>query len=116
MEVIMGLIKVESHSTYQILNIEGDFVTENDANDLRESFRNIAKTDNNKVILNFKNLSYMSSTSLGVLLSANALLEKNNGKMIICNLSDYMLNIFQITKLNLILAISDNSDSAIQSL
>jgi anti-anti-sigma regulatory factor len=53
---------------------------------------------------------------LGAFLSANALVEKGSGKMLICSASDYIANIFSITKLTLIFPLYSNLDEAVAAL
>ncbi len=105
----------EKFDNYVILHLEGDFVGNEDVDKLRDMFRAISN-DSNNLIIDLKNVSYLNSTSLGALLSANALFEKKGGKALVCSLSDYLKNIFSITKLTLIFTLYDNCEEAIKAL
>ena len=105
----------EKFDNYVVLHLNGDFVGSDDVNKLRDMFRAISQESNN-LIIDFKNVSYLNSTSLGALLSANAIFEKKGGKALVCNLSDYLKNIFNITKLTLIFTIYNSIDEAVKAL
>ncbi len=101
----MGIIKIEEKGKINFVHLEGDFVTNDDINNLRSSLRSLAEKDNNFAIVNLVKTNFLSSAALGVLLSANALFERQNGKIVLCSPNDYILNLFKITKLDLILDI-----------
>jgi anti-sigma B factor antagonist len=100
---------------YVVLYLNGDFVGSNDVDKLRDMFRAISHQTNN-IIIDLQGVSYLNSTSLGAFLSANAMFEKEGGKALICNLSNYLKNIFQITKLTLIFTIYDSVEDALKAL
>lgn len=108
----MPTFTIEEKDNYKVMNLSGDYVAVEDIDLFREKLKELAKSENNKVILNFKEVSYLNSTALGVLLSANALFEKNNGKLLICNVNDYLQNIFSITKLTFIFTLYSSVEEA----
>lgn len=112
----MANIIVEDYKDYVVMKLQGDFVGSEETDKLRETFRNLAEQQKNKVIIDLKEVVYLASVSLGVLLSGNAMISKIKGKVVICNPSDYLMNIFNITKLTLIFKIFDNIDDAINDI
>lgn len=108
----MPSFNIEEKENYQIMNLVGDFVAVEDIDLFREKLKELAKSEKNKVILNLKEVSYLNSTALGVLLSANALFERNNGKLLICNVNEYMKNIFSVTKLTFIFTLYSSIEEA----
>ncbi len=112
----MPIFNIEEKDNYLILNIVGDFVAIEDIDLLRNKLKQLAKEEKNKVILNLKEVSYLNSTALGVLLSANALFERNGGKLLICNVNDYLKNIFSITKLTFIFTLYSSIEEAAKKL
>lgn len=112
----MPSFNIEERENYQIMNLVGDFVAVEVIDLFREKLKELAKSEKNKVILNFKEVSYFNSTALGVLLSANALFDRNNGKLLICNVNDYMKNIFSITKLTFIFTLYSSIEEAAKQL
>ncbi|MEG0839021.1 MAG: STAS domain-containing protein [Hydrogenoanaerobacterium sp.] len=64
-----------------------------------------ASMDNvNSLIMDFKSLDYISSAGLRVLLSAQKVMSKQ-GKMVIRNVNDTILEVFEVTGFNDILTI-----------
>ncbi|MEG0272324.1 MAG: STAS domain-containing protein [Christensenella sp.] len=64
-----------------------------------------ASMDNvNNLIMDFKSLDYISSAGLRVLLSAQKVMSKQ-GKMVIRNVNDTILEVFEVTGFNDILTI-----------
>jgi anti-sigma B factor antagonist len=112
----MTKIEVYNYNNYKVIELAGDFVGVEEVDELREKFKEVGSEDNLNLIVDLKKVNYLNSTSLGAFLSANALLEKGNGKMLLCNASDYIANIFSITKLTLIFPIYSSLDEAIASL
>ena len=105
----------EKFDNYVVLHLDGDFVGSDDVDKLRDMFRAISRQTKN-LIIDLQGVSYLNSTSLGAFLSANAMFEKEGGKALVCNLSSYLKNIFQITKLTLIFTIYDSVDEAVKAL
>lgn len=112
----MPIIKIEEHNDYKILNLEGDFVASEDINELRSNLKELSSQDKNFIIINLANTNFLSSAALGVLLSANAMFEKHNGKLVLANMSDYIRNLFSITKLDMIFEIFPSIYDAVKSL
>lgn len=67
-----------------------------------------------KVLLNFGNVEYLSSAALGKLITLNKKLQTANGKLILCNISPTIYEVFEITKLNKLLAICKDEQEALQ--
>jgi anti-anti-sigma factor len=109
-------VTIENLEKYSILHLEGDFngVEENDL--LLTSFRELSTQKRDVVLVNLKNVQYLNSASIGVLLSGNALIKKIGGKIILYNASDYLENTFSVTKLNLALTICKDFESAINTI
>lgn len=103
--IVMAIIKIEEKGNKSLVHLEGDFVTNDDINNLRSSLKSLAEKDNNFVVVNLAKTNFLSSAALGVLLSANALFDRHNGKIVLCSPNDYIMNLFKITKLDLILDI-----------
>jgi len=101
----MALIKIEEKENFCVAFLEGDFVSTDDINLLRSTLKELSQKENNRLIINLSKTNFLSSASLGVLLSGNAMFEKNDGTIIVCCASDYIENLFKITKLNLIFKI-----------
>jgi len=113
----MALMKLDTQTGYSILYLEGDFIGGEEINELRFKLKDFGENaPENNLIVDLKNVSYLNSTALGVFLSANAVFEKNNGKLLLCNSTAYLDNIFTITKLTLIFNLYKSIEEAVKSL
>ena len=108
---------MEKKDGYSILSLEGDFVGGDEINELRDTLKDFAKIPpHNKLVVDLHLVSYLNSTALGVFLSANAVFEKNDGKLLLCASSSYLDNIFAITKLTLIFPLYKTVEDAIAAI
>ena len=109
-------IELEDCKDYSIMHLSGDFngVDENDA--LYASFRELSKAGKDKLIVDLKEVVYLNSASMGVLLSGNAMITKNVGKMVLYSANDYLMNLFNITKLNIAIPVVRYKDEALELL
>lgn len=112
----MSQIKVEEQIGGVILHLKGQFVGGDETDKLRDTFKEVATRDNNKLIVNLEKATYLNSTALGVLISAHANFAKREGQIILCNLDKSIENIFVITKLIQVFTITHTLDEAIKLL
>ncbi len=110
----MPQIKVEEQIGGTIVHLKGQFVGGDETDKLRNSLKKISEEKKNILILNLDKVSYLNSTALGVLISAHANFAKRDGKIILCNISKSIENIFVITKLTLVFEITDTLSEAIK--
>ena len=109
-------IEIEDKQNYTLLKLIGDFNSSVENESLLKSFKEIAKSHPKNVLIDLTKVVYLNSGSIGTLLSGNALIKKNDGKVVIFGASDYIKNIFDITKLNLALEIYDSEEDALKAL
>ena len=112
----MSKILIEDFNDYKIMKLEGDFVGGDETDKLSAALKKIAQDQKNKLIVELSKVTFLNSMALGVLLSANALFNKEKGKVILCNASDYLKAIFETTKLSLIFKIDTDVEDAKKSI
>jgi anti-anti-sigma factor len=97
-------IKVTEYSDKGIILIQpkGNFVGGDETDELRDSIKKYSDTDNKKLVIDLGDVLYLNSTALGVLISAHTNYTKREGKVVLCQLSKNLENLFVITKLSLI--------------
>lgn len=100
----------------KILHLQGQFIGGEQTDELRDTLKKMSEESDNNVALDFKDVTYLNSTAIGVLISAHASFVKRNGKIILCNVNDSIMNIFKITKLTLVFSTKDTIDEALKSL
>jgi anti-sigma B factor antagonist len=67
------------------------------------------------VIIDFKDLDYISSAGLRVIFKATKALKREEGKMMLCDMQDYVKEVFEITGFDSFLPIVGSMDDALQS-
>lgn len=65
------------------------------------------------IIIDLKEVNYISSRGLGILVDIHKKCQKS-GKLILCNLSEDVMSVFKLTVLNNFFIIVDNEEEAIK--
>src|SRR3954451_6333504 len=78
-------------------------------------FRLVDALGRRKVLLNFKNVEFMSSAALGKLITMHRKLQAVQGKLVQCKIAKDILDVFKITKLDRILTIKDYEQQGLQA-
>jgi anti-sigma B factor antagonist len=68
-----------------------------------------------KVILDCENLDYISSAGLRVVLEATKEIKRNEGKIMLCALQDYIEEVFEVAKFDAFLPIGASVEEAIKT-
>lgn len=76
----------------------------------------VEETERIKLILDFCNVRFFSSTVLGLLLRISKKVYERDGQLRLCNISPRIYEIFKITRLTKIFDICDDVKSATESL
>ncbi len=104
----MSQVRFEEQIGGAILHLKGQFIGGAETDELKTYLKDISDNNQNNLIIDLENVTYLNSTALGVLISAHANFVKRNGKIILCNVSKSIENIFVITKLTLVFTITDS--------
>lgn len=78
-------------------------------------FRLVDELGRRKLLLNFANVEFMSSAALGKLIRLHQRLTQVSGKLVLCNISKSILEIFQLTRLDKMLKIVDSEQEGLES-
>jgi stage II sporulation protein AA (anti-sigma F factor antagonist) len=76
----------------------------------------ISKDEIRHIILSLKDLTFMDSSGLGVILGRYKQISGKGGKMVVCEVSPSVYRLFQLSGLFKIISIQENERSAISSL
>jgi anti-sigma B factor antagonist len=68
-----------------------------------------------KMVIDFKDIDYISSAGLRVILKATKALARDNGKIMLCDMQDYVKEVFEIAGFDAILPIVPTLDDALES-
>ena len=82
----------------------------------REKILHIIEDGTRKVILDCENLDYISSAGLRVVLEATKEIKRNEGKIMLCALQDYIKEVFEVAKFDAFLPIGATVEAALKEL
>jgi len=75
-----------------------------------------AITDGSKqMVIDFKDIDYISSAGLRVILKATKALNREKGKIMLCSMQDYVKEVFEIAGFDAFLPIVKNREEALKS-
>ncbi|MGA2297211.1 MAG: STAS domain-containing protein [FCB group bacterium] len=110
----MSQIRIEEQIGGVILHLKGQFIGGEETDKLRDTLKEVSQQQKNCLIIDLEKVTYLNSTALGVFIAAHANFVKRNGKIILCNVSKTIENIFVITKLTLVFQITNTLEDAIK--
>lgn len=100
-----------------VLRLEGRFATGQDAEYLRTRTEELRKQGCLKIIADFSGVSYIDSTGIGFLIAIyTSIIRERGGKFVIAAPNHRVREVLQLTKLDTILTLYDNVDSAVKAL
>jgi anti-sigma B factor antagonist len=97
-----------------VLHLKGRFV-EDPANDFMQRMNAIVRSGRRKVLLNLDDVTYVDSAGLGMLVSKFVMLDRQDGKLKLCNLHRRSFRVLDITRMLTIFESFDSVDAAIAS-
>lgn len=112
----MAQIQTETVDGTKVVHLSGQFIGGELTDELRDTLKKLSEEENNNVVLDFKDVTYLNSTAIGVLISSHASFVKRQGSIVLCNVNKSIENIFVITKLTLVFTIKGTVEEAIKSL
>lgn len=96
-----------------VLNVKG-FLDAHTAPDLENIFNSLINEKQYKVVVNFKDLQYISSAGLGVFMAYVETMRENNGDIKFSNLKDDVYNIFDLLGFPLLYEFYKDQSEAIE--
>ena len=78
-------------------------------------FKLVEQDEHRKVLLNFRNVEFMSSAMLGKLITLFKKLQARSGRLILCNIDPQIYEVFEITKLDRFFNIQKEEQAALQA-
>ncbi len=88
--------------TYSVIEISEDELGLINMNEMKEYIDHEIESDNIYICIDLKKVNIINSSGLGILISILKKVKSKGGNLKLLNASDKLLNIFKITKLNLV--------------
>jgi anti-sigma B factor antagonist len=67
------------------------------------------------MVVDFKDIDYISSAGLRVILKAFKALQREDGRIMLCSMQDYIRELFEITGIDAVVPIVANIDDALKA-
>ncbi len=79
---------------------------------LQDSLMSVVEGDAKNYILDFSNIQFLSSAVLGLLIRLSKKVYEQNGELVLCNISNKIMEVFKITKLTKVFDIYSDLETA----
>jgi anti-sigma B factor antagonist len=103
------------HANYSVFKLNGR-LDSNTAMGFEKKLFECIEDGNQKLILDFKDLDYISSAGLRVILKATKNLKNADGKLVLCAMQDYVKEVFEISGFDSFLPIVPTIDEAVKTI
>ena len=96
-----------------VLNLSGKIMGGPDYDKLQGEVKALIKEGHVDILMNMAKVTWINSTGLGILVSAFHTLKKNDGRLKICEVSQRIDNILNVTQLKLVFETFESQDAAL---
>jgi anti-sigma B factor antagonist len=108
-------ISKQAHDSVTIMKLSGKIMGGPDHDLFHDEIKALVADGIVDIVLNMHKVSWINSTGLGVLVSGYHTIKKNGGAMKICEVSDRIDSILNITQLKLVFDTYDTEAEALDS-
>ena len=105
----------EQKDDITIIAISGKIIGAPDVASINNIFSETVQDDRIKVIIDLNELEMINSSGLGSLIANMTSLKKKGGRLKFANISDNVLHVLKITRLDQVFEIYDSLDEALNS-
>jgi anti-sigma B factor antagonist len=98
-----------------ILSLTGKIMGGPEATEINEEFNQLIDKNKLKVVIDLKEVEWMNSSGLGILIGAVSLYKNNDGQLRLIHVSERIQNLLKITKLAGIFEINNSLEAAVSS-
>jgi anti-sigma B factor antagonist len=109
-------IKKRESDGITIIDLSGEMYGGPDSMQLVDVVSELARGKKLDLIINLSKVKWISSTGLGILVSARSRFAKEGGVVKLCHPNERVLGILQVTRLNLIFDVYPSEQEAVESL
>lgn len=107
-------ITVKHEHNVHIISLSGSLLADVQAKELLDNMNKLIDDGNKNFIFDLKDLQFINSSGLGLLLTCLTKSRKAGGDVILANVPDQVSNLLVITKLNNIFHNTGNLESALK--
>lgn len=93
-------IEQEKLNGYLILDIREQRIDAHNSAELKENILKLIEQGDNKIVVKLEEVRFIDSSGLGALLSGFKNAASNSGKLVLSNIQNQVLSMFELTRLN----------------
>jgi anti-sigma B factor antagonist len=110
-------LEVEDVNDVAVVNfVDRKILDEQNINIIGEQLNKLVdELDRKKILLNFKNVDFLSSAALGKLIALDRKVKGSKGKLILCGISKPIMEVFEITRLTKLFTIYKEEQEALEA-
>ncbi len=105
-------VSMRNSGSVYLIDLEG-YLDAHTAPELESVFNKLIEEKNYKIVVNFKNLSYISSAGLGVFMAYIETMRDNGGDIKFANMKESVYNIFDLLGFPLLYEFFDEENEAV---
>jgi anti-sigma B factor antagonist len=106
-------IKIDEKAGVKVCHAEGD-IDINTSPQLKKAFDKLVQAKSQKVVINLQKVGYVDSSGLATIVEILKNFRGFGGKLKLCNLSNKVKSLFEITKLEKLFDIADTEEEAVK--
>ncbi len=107
-------ITLEKQDAISVFKLNGR-LDSNTSQGFEEKIFNAITDGSKQMVIDFKDIDYISSAGLRVILKATKALNREKGKIMLCSMQDYVKEVFEIAGFDAFLPIVENREEALKS-
>ncbi len=108
--------EIIQHSNGSVVLSKASKLTALNADELKEAFQTLNKNNVNSIVFDLTETKYCDSSGLSAILLGNRLCKDTNGHFILCGLQPAVLKVIQIAQLDKVFQITENQETALNTL
>lgn len=85
------------------------------AEELKVHMKNIVHNGYQQIVLDLSDVEFVDSSGLGAIIATMMAL-RPQGKLMVCNLSDNVLALFRLTRMDRVIPVMDDADKALRAM
>jgi len=92
-------VKTEMQDDVAVVHVSGKLMGGPESENLRNEIKGLIEQGTKRFVINLHGVPWINSTGLGALMSVYTSVQRSEGSLKLCNVSDRIQSLFMITKL-----------------
>jgi len=109
-------VKTQMQGEVAVVHVSGKLMGGPESENLRDEVKTLIEDGVKKFVINLKGVPWINSTGLGALMAVYTSVQRSEGALALCHVSDRIQSLFMITKLLTIFDTFPSEQEAVDSL